>query len=99
MKKYVLNTVMALGFSAMAFGALTRAEPANAGQDPVAAIILSAAVPGMGEWYNSGFSGGFPMVECIMGRICPCVSLASIIDAAAGNTDDGIRFDFWASLN
>ncbi len=70
---------------------------ARAGNDDVAAIILSAGMAGTGEWYRSGFSGGFPLVECIVGAICPCVSLSSVIDAAAGKTDDGLRFDFWSS--
>lgn len=75
------------------------AQDAKAEGDDVAAIILSAVWPGAGEWYNSGFSGGFPLVECILGNICPCVHFASMIDAAAGKTDDGLRFDFWASPN
>ncbi|MBN2800581.1 MAG: hypothetical protein JXX28_15675 [Deltaproteobacteria bacterium] len=73
--------------------------PALAAADPVASIVLSTMAPGVGEWYNSGFAGGFPVVECVMGRVCPCVGFASIIDAAAGHTDDGIRFDFWSSPN
>lgn len=60
-------------------------------------LVLSLLFPGVGEWYNAGFIGGFPLVECITGRLCPCIGMASIIDAAAGRTDDGIRFDFWAS--
>ena len=60
---------------------------------------MSAAFSGAGEWYNSGFEGGFPLVECIVGKICVCVAFSSIIDAAAGKTDDGLRFDFWGSPN
>jgi hypothetical protein len=97
MKKSLLA---AAAFGAVALGASTfAAREARAGDDDVAAIILSASFPGAGEWYNAGFSGGFPLVECIVGNICPCVHVASIIDAAAGKTDDGMRFDFWASPN
>ena len=72
---------------------------AIAGDDDVAALALSAMMPGAGEWYNAGYSGGFPILECLVGSICPCVKIASIIDATAGKTDDGMRFDFWASPN
>ncbi|MCO4745628.1 MAG: hypothetical protein KC912_12620 [Proteobacteria bacterium] len=91
-------TVLAfIGF--LAGGTFVPAERAQAESDDTAAILLSAALPGVGEWYNAGFSGGFPLVECILGTICPCVNLASVIDAAAGRTDDGLRFNFWASPN
>lgn len=95
MKKRLLAT-LAVGLLALG---VTASQPAQAGDDDVAALILSSSLPGAGEWYNAGFSGGFPLVECIVGTICPCVRLASIIDAAAGKTDDGMRFDFWASPN
>lgn len=95
MSKRLLAT---LAFGAALAGTVTPSA-AQAGDDDVAAIILSASLTGAGEWYNAGFSGGFPLVECIVGAICPCVKLASIIDAAAGKTDDGMRFDFWASPN
>lgn len=78
---------------------LTATRPAQAANDDVAAIILSSSMPGAGEWYRAGFSGGFPLVECILGSICPCVRLSSIIDAAAGKTDDAVRFDFWSSAS
>lgn len=74
-------------------------QPAQAQGDDTAAIIMSLLWPGAGEWYNAGFSGGFPLVECILGNICFCIKFSSLIDAAAGRTDDGIRFDFWASPN
>lgn len=95
MKKRV---IAALALGGLAVGMLAT-QPAQAGDDDVAAIILSSSLPGVGEWYNAGFSGGFPLVECIVGEICPCVHLSSMIDAAAGKTDDGLRFDFWASPN
>ena len=87
--------------AAFALGAMTLglSAPAKAGNDDVAAIILSTAFSGAGEWYNAGFSGGFPLAECIVGLICPCVKIASIVDAAAGKTDDAMRFNFWASPN
>lgn len=96
MKKF-LAALSFVGLSAGLFASTT--APAKAGDDDVAAIILSAAFSGAGEWYNAGFSGGFPFVECIVGYICPCVKIASVIDAAAGKTDDGMRFDFWSSPN
>jgi len=99
MKKYLTSAVVALGLGSMLFAAAIHTEEAEAAPDAVAAIILSSSMPGTGEWYNAGFSGGFPLVECILGEICPCVRLASIIDAAAGRTDDGLRFDFWSSPN
>jgi hypothetical protein len=76
-------------------GGATAPTAAKAEPDPVAAIIMSLVWTGAGEWYNSGFS----IVECILGDICFCVKFASLIDAAAGRTDDGIRFDFWSSPN
>lgn len=91
-----LAIITAVAAFAVAVFAPNRAE---AGNDDVAAIILSSSLPGTGEWYRSGFSGGFPLVECIVGYVCPCVHVASVIDAAAGKTDDGIRFDFWGSPN
>jgi hypothetical protein len=92
-KKLALATLVLCGLSA-ATVAVHRAE---AGNDDTAAILLSSSFPGVGEWYRAGFSGGFPLVECILGEICPCVRIASMIDAAAGKTDDSVRFDFWSS--
>lgn len=78
------------------------AVPAQAAQkyqkSDLTALILSGTMPGVGEWYNSDFSGGFPIAECIVGAICPCVQLSSLIDAAAGDTSNGeMRFDFWGA--
>jgi hypothetical protein len=93
MKRIVLATALLL-----ATGAAVVAVPhAQAGNDDMAAITLSSSMPGMGEWYRSGFTGSFPWIECIIGSICPCVRLASIVDAAAGKTDDRMRFAFWSS--
>lgn len=98
MKKFALAAVVAFGIGGMVYG-LTAPNKAEAAPDPVASIILSSSMPGVGEWYNSGFSGNFPLIECLVGSICPCVHLSSIIDAAAGRADDGMRFDFWGSPN
>ena len=97
MKKALLAAIVALGMTAGVGHVATHSNTAQAGDDDVAAILLSFAFSGAGEWYNSGFEGGFPIVECIVGYICPCVKFASVIDAAAGKTDDGLRFDFWAA--
>lgn len=86
-------------FAVVLLGLGLATPSAIAGDDDVASIILSGVMPGAGEWYNAGFSGGFPILECLVGSICPCVRIASLIDAAAGKTDDGMRFDFWASPN
>ncbi len=91
MKRLVIASALLL---ATALVALPRAR---AGNDDMAAITLSSSLPGMGEWYRSGFTGSFPWIECIVGSICPCVRLASIVDAAAGKTDDRMRFAFWSS--
>lgn len=66
--------------------------------DPAAskwAANLACMFPGAGEWYNRDFQGNFPMAECVLGAICPLVSISSVLDAAAGATDTEIRFDFW----
>jgi len=92
MKKLIL-VVLAFAFlcSPVLVGAV-RAEK-NAG----AAAILSAVMPGVGEWYNGGWQGSFPWAECIVGHICFCFNLSSIMDAANGNTDQNMRFDFWSA--
>lgn len=73
------------------------AQSRSAEPNDSTAVWLSLLLPGVGEWYNAGFQGGYPTVECITGQLCPCIRLASMLDAAARRTDDGIRFDFWAS--
>jgi hypothetical protein len=98
MKKLLAPLVAATVLGGLALGAFVPSHTAQARED-VSAILLSFSMPGVGEWYNAGFSGGFPIWECILGEICPCVRVSSIIDAAAGKTDDGMRFDFWASPN
>lgn len=66
-------------------------------KDQGAAAALSCGLAGVGEWYNGDFKGSFPWAECIVGYICPCVHIASAIDAAAGKSSDAIRFDFWSA--
>ncbi|MBN2800580.1 MAG: hypothetical protein JXX28_15670 [Deltaproteobacteria bacterium] len=65
----------------------------------VAPFLASWFFPGVGEWYNAEFEGGFPIAECVIGSLCVCVHLSSLIDAASGQTNDEIRFDFWSSPN
>jgi len=62
----------------------------------ITAFMMSAMMPGAGEWYNSDFKDNFPLGECILGSICFCVHFASMIDATAGDTSDSIRIDFWS---
>ena len=97
MKKSILAAAAALALTSGIGATALHSSPAQAGDDDTAAIILSFVFSGAGEWYNSGFEGGFPLVECILGKICLCVAWSSVIDAAAGQTDDGVRFDFWSS--
>ncbi len=74
-----------------------RMSAVRAETNPGAAAVLSAVMPGSGEWYNSGWQGTFPWGECIVGYICFCFHWASVLDAANGNTDTGMRFDFWTA--
>ena len=67
------------------------------GKDAGAATLLSAVMPGAGEWYNRDWAGGFPWGECIIGYICCFFQLSSIMDAANGNVNESIRFDFWTA--
>ena len=80
----------------MLFGALAPSVSA-ASKDAGAATILSACMPGTGEWYNNDFQGAFPFVECIVGSLCFLVQFSSAFDAANGVTDGGMRFDFWSA--
>jgi len=89
MKKW-LAVVMIIAALA---GSVTSASAKDAG----AATLLSAVMPGTGEWYNNDWKGSFPFAECVVGYICFCVQLSSIMDAANGNTDSGLRIDFWSA--
>lgn len=94
------KATLAAALGGVMLGTVSSTTPVKAADpDPVAAIALSFVFSGAGEWYNSGFEGGFPIVECILGYICPCVRVASWLDAAAGRTDDKTRFNFWSSPN
>ncbi|MDH4163171.1 MAG: hypothetical protein OEW15_10850 [Nitrospirota bacterium] len=85
----VMVAVMMVMTSVLAGAALA----ADAG----AAAVLSCAIPGAGEWYNGNFKGSFPWLECIAGKICFCVAIASVFDAAAGKSSDSMRIDFWSA--
>ena len=95
-KKLAAATVIAavIGTSALAPVNNATAEEAKGGLTPA---VFSFFIPGTGEWYNSGFDGGFPIVECLVSGFCFPFYFSSIIDAAAGVDDNEIRFDFWAS--
>jgi hypothetical protein len=95
MKKMMAALVVA----AVAAGSLSMTSQAaqRYQKSDTTAFFMSAYMPGAGEWYNSDFQGNFPLTECLVGAICPCVHLASIIDATAGDTSNGaIRIDFWS---
>ena len=82
----------------MIMAALTGGLTASAAsKDQGAAAILSAVMPGTGEWYNNNWQGSFPWAECIVGHLCFCFQLSSVMDAANGNTDTNMRLDFWSA--
>ena len=70
---------------------------AQAEKSTAAAAILSSTMPGVGEWYNNGWQGSFPWGECVIGSICFCFRLSSVMDAANGNGDMNMRLDFWTA--
>ena len=72
------------------------AEQAQAEEPKRGAVVLSIIMPGTGEWLNRDFEGSFPMVECILGNLCCLFTLSSTLDAAAGDSSEKIRFDFWS---
>lgn len=87
-----------VGLMVVAVVACLAAPVSAEAKDPAAAGLLSAIVPGAGEWYNSDWkNGGFPWGECVVGHICPCFSLASVFDAVNGDATTGMRFDFWTA--
>jgi hypothetical protein len=88
MKKIIAGLVIGM----VLMGAVPTAKAADAG----GAAILSAVMPGCGEWYNRGWKGSFPLVECVVGHICCLFQLSSMMDAVNGNTDEGLRLDFWS---
>lgn len=93
-----MRKLLIAGLLGLSLGLAAAPGPAVAQDpDPTGALAFSFLFPGTGEWYNSSFEGGFPVLECLLGSICPCVRITSFLDAAAGRTDDGLRFDFWVS--
>lgn len=90
MKKLLVVAALA----AMLGGSAVAALP---GKDAGAAALLSAVMPGTGEWYNSNWNGSFPWGSCILGHICFCVQFSSIMDAANGATVPNVRIDFWST--
>ena len=92
MKKLMLVALAVVFLCSPVLVGSARAEK-NAG----AAVVLSAIMPGAGEWYNNGWQGSFPWVECVVGHICFCFQLTSVLDAANGNTDTNLRLDFWSA--
>jgi len=91
MKKWLVGLMIVAALS----GSVVAAQPGS--KDAGAAAILSAIMPGTGEWYNSNWQGSFPWGECILGHICFCIQLSSIMDAANGNTGSDLRIDFWSA--
>jgi len=76
-------------------------EPVQAAEAKRGSVVLSAIMPGTGEWLNRDFEGSFPWAECIVGCLlssicCPVVNFSSVLDAAAGDTSQAIRVDFWS---
>jgi hypothetical protein len=65
--------------------------------DTSTAAIVSAILPGCGEWYNRGWTGPFPWMECVVGYVCFPFKFSSVLDAATGKADEGMRFDFWSA--
>lgn len=92
MKKVLLALVVVFSVSVVASSHAQVSQKSD-----LTALVLSSMLPGTGEWYNSDFQGAFPIAECIVGVICPCIQLSSIIDAVAGDrSQDNIRIDFWS---
>lgn len=91
MKKFI-TLVMLCGMIAAPFNAV-QAEQTNT----ATSTILSALLPGTGEWHNNNWQGAFPWGECILGSLCVLVRWSSVIDAASGATNDAIRLDFWSA--
>jgi len=89
MKKWLVLLMVVAALT----GSVTAAAPSK---DAGAAALLSLVMPGTGEWYNSNWQGDFPWATCITGHICFCIRLSSVLDAANGNTDSGMRIDFWS---
>lgn len=96
MKKFLVAAVVVAVLAGVGINTADAAQTYQ--KSDLTAFFLSAYLPGVGEWYNTDFDGGFPLVECVTGAICPCIRLSSILDATAGDTSvDNIRIDFWSA--
>ena len=96
-KKLAAATVIVAVIGAFALAPVNNATAEEQATGGLAPAVFSFLIPGTGEWYNSGFDGGFPVAECLVSGLCFPFYFSSVIDAAAGVDDDAIRFDFWAS--
>ncbi|HEY9766183.1 MAG TPA: hypothetical protein V6C82_07445 [Chroococcales cyanobacterium] len=72
------------------------AAVSGGGGNTATALLLSSMMPGLGESYLSGWKNGWPIAECIVGNVCFFFRISSMIDAASGNSDESMRFDFWS---
>ena len=91
-----MKKIVAIALVSIFLGSAVCVPMAQA-KDVAAATILSAAMPGVGEWYNRDWAGRFPWAECILGYICCFFQLSSMMDAANGNVNEGLRLDFWSA--
>lgn len=94
MKKISILLVVTMAF----VFALEASAPiaAFAAPESGAAAILSSVAPGTGEWYNGGYKSPFPWGEFVLGLICPCVRISSVLDAASGDSTGAVRIQFWS---
>ena len=95
-KKFLAATAFAAVIGTSALAPMNHATAEDGAKGGLTPAIFSFLFPGTGEWYNSDFDGGFPVVECLISGMCFPFYFSSIIDAAAGVDDRAIRFDFWA---
>lgn len=97
MKKFLVGAMAVL----MLAGSL--AMPVEAAQNyqksDTTALLLSVLMPGTGEWYNRDFEGNFPLTECVVGKLCFCFGISSVVDATAGDGSDTLRMEFWSGAN
>ena len=92
MKKFVATVVCVVALAGSFNGTVQAAEKGGAGP-----AIASFFLPGVGEWMNNDYKGSYPFGECLVGCICFPFMISSVIDAAKGQTDTEMRFDFWSS--
>jgi hypothetical protein len=92
------KTVVLLLIACLMLAALPISPKASAAEGHACAAVLSAVMPGTGEWLNADWEGNFPWGECILGYICFFIHFSSVLDAAAGNDEmNGIRLGFWST--